>query len=200
MRRPRRKAEETRQDILATAEELFRQRGIAKTSIADIALELGMSPANVFKHFHTKTVLVDAICERHINRMIESFATHDHAAPAPERLPLVVCKLMEAHLQHIRENPFFLEMMFVRSDTQLHSGRRYGALIEELFSELIRQGTESGVYHCIDPAATSRYVTAAFVSVLHPVFLADAKKDELQDRCGGLAELVNAALQSPLAK
>lgn len=200
MRRPRRKAEETRQDILAIAEKLFRRHGIAKTSVADIAVELAMSPANVFKHFHSKTALVDAICERHVSRMIEQFTSMDEPAPAPERLARVVCRLMETHLQHIRENPFFLEMIFVMSDTQLHSGRRYGALIEELFGDLIRQGAESGVYRCTDCAATSRYVSAAFVSVLHPVFLADADRDELRDRCTGLAALVNAALQNGLAK
>ena len=60
-RRPRRKAEETRADILSMAEMLFRQRGYVAVSIADIATALGMSPANIFKHFHSKTALVDAI-------------------------------------------------------------------------------------------------------------------------------------------
>ena len=200
LRRPRRKAEETRLDILATAETLFRQRGVAKSSIADIAHELGMSPANVFKHFSSKTALVDAICDRHISHMIERFRTFDDPAPAPERLALVVCKLMEAHLQDIRENPFFLEMIFVMSDADLKSGQHYGELIEGLFFDLISQGVESGVYHCDDCLAASRHVTAAFVSVLHPVFLAPLKEEDLRDRCAGIARLVNAALQSPLAK
>jgi TetR/AcrR family transcriptional regulator, repressor of the ameABC operon len=200
LRRPRRRAEETRQDILATAEALFRQYGIAKTSIADIALDLGMSPANIFKHFHSKTALVDAICERHISRMIEQFTALNEPAPAPDRLALVACKLMETHLQHIRENPFFLEMMFAMSDIQLDSGRRYGVLIESLFSDLIRQGVETGVYHCDDCTATGRYVSAAFVSVLHPVFLVREDESLLRERCHGLADLVNAALQCSLAK
>lgn len=199
-RRPRRKAEETRQDILAAAEALFRQRGIAKSSIADIAHELAMSPANVFKHFQSKTVLVDAICDRHISRMIERFKTFEDPAPAPERLALVVHKLMEAHLRDIRENPFFLEMIFVMSDTDLKSGQHYGELIEGLFLELIRHGVESGVYRCGDCEAASRYVAAAFASVLHPVFLARTSEDELGERCKGIAGLVNAALQNPLAK
>ena len=200
MRRPRRKAEETREDILATAETLFRKQGIAKSSIADIAQQLGMSPANVFKHFHTKGALVDAICDRHVRRMVDRFGSFDDPAPAPERLPLVVCKLMEAHLQDIRENPFFLELIFLMPKTDLASGQRYRDLIEELFRDVIRAGIESGVYRCDNLDAVTRHVSAAFASVLHPVFLAEATEEELKARCAGIAGLVNAALQSPLAK
>ena len=200
VRRPRRKAQETREDILNIAESLFRERGIAKSSIADIAQALQMSPANVFKHFQAKAVLVDAICDRHITRMIGRFKSFDEPAPAPERLELVVCKLMEAHLQDIRENPFFLEMIFVMSDADLPSGRHYKELIDALFCDLIRQGVESGVYRCSDYRTTSRHVAAAFASVLHPVFLAGGEEDELHERCKGLAGLVNAALQNPLVK
>ncbi|MGK6315209.1 TetR family transcriptional regulator [Neorhizobium sp. DT-125] len=200
MRRPRRKAEETREDILATAETLFRERGIAKCSIADVAHALHMSPANIFKHFHSKAALADAICDRHISRMIGRFGTLDEPAPAPERLAIVVRKLMEAHLQDIRENPFLFEMIFLMSEADLPSGRHYKALIETLFADLIRQGVESGAYKCVDPHAVSRHVAAAFASVLHPVILAKSGETELYDRCEGLTRLVNAALQNPLVK
>ncbi|MFB9953492.1 TetR family transcriptional regulator [Rhizobium puerariae] len=200
VRRPRRKAEETREDILRTGETLFREQGIAKSSIADIAHVLNMSPANVFKHFHSKSALVDAICDRHVNHMIGRFNTFDEPVPAPERLTLVVRKLMEAHLRDIRENPYFLEMIFVMSETDLPSGRHYKSLLEGLFYDLIRKGAEDGVYHCKDPGTAGRHVAAAFASVLHPVFLAAADEMELRERCAGLCGLVNAALQNPLEK
>lgn len=200
MRKPRRKAEETREDILRIADALFRQKGIAKSSIADIAQELGMSPANVFKHFHSKTVLVDAICDRHINHMIGRFDTLDTPAPPPEKLGIIVRRLMQAHLEDIRENTFFLEMIFLVAKTELESGFHYRRLIEDLFFDLIRDGVEAGVYHCADCRATSRYVAASFASVLHPVFLAHETQAELDERLNGLVALANAALQSPLAK
>lgn len=200
MRKPRRKAEETREDILRTADALFRERGIAKSSIADIAQELGMSPANIFKHFHSKTALVDAICDRHITHMIGRFNTLDTPAPAPEKLSIVVRRLMLAHLQDIRENPFFLEIIFLVAKTEIESGLHYRQLIEELFFTLIRDGVEAGVYHCTNCRAVSRHVAAAFASVLHPVFLAQETTQEVDERLAGIVTLINAALQSPLAK
>jgi TetR/AcrR family transcriptional repressor of the ameABC operon len=200
LRRPRRKAEETREDILTTAETLFRDRGISGCSIADIAQAMQMSPANIFKHFHSKAALADAICERHIDRMIGRFAVVDEAAPAPERLGIVVRRMMEAHLDDIRQNPFLFEMIFLMSQADLPSGRHYKDMINSLFADLIRQGVESGVYIIRDAEMVSRHVSSAFASILHPVFLAEADADELHDRCEGLVRLVNAALQSPLAK
>lgn len=200
MRKPRRKAEETREEILRTADALFRERGIAKSSIADIALELGMSPANVFKHFHSKTVLVDAICDRHITRMVDRFDTLDTSAPAPEKLGIVVHRLMQAHLQDISENPFFLEIVFLVARTELESGFHYRRLIEQLFFNLISEGVAAGIYHCNDCRTVSRHVAASFASVLHPVFLAQEARGELDERLNGIVALINAALQSPLAK
>ncbi len=200
VRRPRRKAEETREDILNTAEAMFRERGIAKCSIADVAQALSMSPANVFKHFHSKSALADAICERHVSRMIGRFENLHETAPAPQRLEIVVRKLMEAHLQDLRDNPYLFEMIFIMSEADLPSGHRYKELIDALFTELVRHGTETGVYRCDDLVATSRYVAAAFASVLHPALLVKSNAEELRDRCAGLAKLVNAALQNQLVK
>lgn len=200
VRRPRQKAEETRQEILATAEDLFREKGIGRCSIADIASELKMSPANVFKHFGSKTQLADAICDRHIHRMIDRFSLLTDPAPAPAKLGIVVRKLMAAHQADIQESPYLFEMILLMSDADLPSGRHYKALINSLFTDVIKDGVAAGVYHCRDPERTGSAVAAAFSSVFHPVFLAKTDPTELSERCEGLTDLVNAALQNPLAK
>jgi TetR/AcrR family transcriptional repressor of the ameABC operon len=200
LRRPRRKAEETRDDILAAAEALLRRKGLGGFSIADLAGELGMSPANVFKHFRSKSALADAICDRHVIRMIGRFKAFDEPGPAPERLALAVRRLMEAHLADIRENPFLFEMLVVMSEANLPSGRHYKRLIDDLFADLVREGIASGAYSCDPDGEIARQVGSAFSSILHPVFLLHADEAELQARCRGLAALVNAALQNPLAK
>jgi TetR/AcrR family transcriptional repressor of the ameABC operon len=201
VRRPRRKADETREDILTKAEAMLRDNGIAGFSIADLAAALGMSPANVFKHFHSKAVLADAICERHVSRMIARFQADGSDAPAPERLAVAVCQLMEVHLADIRENPFLFEMLvLMANNASLPSALRYKSLIEAMFKDLIRHGIDAGVYRSVDLESMSSTVGAAFASVLHPVFLMHADESELRQRCASLAALVNAALQSPLVK
>ena len=55
--------DDTRARIMETADALFRRIGFAKTAVADIAAELGMSPANVYRFFPSKNAIVEAICK-----------------------------------------------------------------------------------------------------------------------------------------
>src|SRR5438309_2027013 len=55
------KADDTRARIMDTAEALFRRLGFAKTAVADIASALKMSPANVYRFFLSKNVIIEAI-------------------------------------------------------------------------------------------------------------------------------------------
>src|SRR5712664_4120364 len=48
---------DTRERILVVAERLFRQIGYQKTTVADIAKELRMSPANVYRFFDSKKAM-----------------------------------------------------------------------------------------------------------------------------------------------
>ena len=56
--------DDTRARIVETADALFRRLGFAKTAVADIAAELKMSPANVYRFFPSKSAIVEAICQR----------------------------------------------------------------------------------------------------------------------------------------
>jgi len=58
------KPDDTRARIMDTAEALFRRLGYAKTAVADIAAELKMSPANVYRFFPSKDAIVEAIYQR----------------------------------------------------------------------------------------------------------------------------------------
>ena len=50
-----------RQAIIEAAERLYRKYGFQKTTVADIARELHMSPANVFRFFASKSEINEAV-------------------------------------------------------------------------------------------------------------------------------------------
>ena len=82
----RTKPDETRARIVETADTLFRRLGFAKTAVADIAAELGMSPANVYRFFPSKTAIVQAICQRCLSQVEEAaWAIARSKVPAAER-------------------------------------------------------------------------------------------------------------------
>src|ERR1700757_4375008 len=55
---------DTRQRILVMAERLFREIGYQKTTVADIAKALRMSPANVYRFFDSKKTITAGVARR----------------------------------------------------------------------------------------------------------------------------------------
>lgn len=91
-------ADETRSRILEKSEELFRRLGFAKTAVADIAGELGMSPANVYRFFASKNALVEAICQQHLARIHADLSQIARApAPVADRLERFVIGILRYH-------------------------------------------------------------------------------------------------------
>lgn len=200
VRRPRRKAEETREDILNMAESLFRARGYSSVAIADIATALGMSPANVFKHFHTKTSLVDAISSRHIENLIRRLDRPDRGKAPPERLLCMVERLMESHLHDLKDNPYLFEMILLTAKQELECGPRYRDMVGADIASIIEDGVSQGIYHVEDSLSAARTATMALACVLHPVMIANEKPDILATRCREVVGMINAALQNPLVR
>jgi AcrR family transcriptional regulator len=73
--------------ILATAERLFRDIGYLKTTVADIAKTLKMSPANIYRFFDSKKAIHEGVARR-LMAEVEDAAEAIAAKPTPpvERL------------------------------------------------------------------------------------------------------------------
>ena len=64
VRRTKMEAAATRAALLDAAERVFRERGVARTSLAEIAAAAGLTRGAVYWHFRDKTALFEALCER----------------------------------------------------------------------------------------------------------------------------------------
>jgi AcrR family transcriptional regulator len=73
---------DTRERILVVAERLFRQIGYQKTTVADIAKELRMSPANVYRFFESKKAIHEGVA-RGLMGEVEAAAAAIVAKPGP---------------------------------------------------------------------------------------------------------------------
>src|SRR5437763_267518 len=78
---------DTRERILAAAERLFRQIGYQKTTVADIAKELRMSPANVYRFFDSKKAIHESVARSLMGEVeIEARRIASEPGPAKPRL------------------------------------------------------------------------------------------------------------------
>src|SRR4030081_3397737 len=100
---------DTRSRIVVTAERLFREIGYQKTTVADIAKVLRMSPANVYRFFDSKKAIHQAVA-RGLMGGVEEAARAIAARPGP-----AVAKLREllATIHHMNSERYV-------GDSKLH--------------------------------------------------------------------------------
>src|SRR4029078_5951472 len=75
---------DTRERILVVAERLFRQIGYQKTTLADTAKELRMSPATVYRFFDSKKAIHESVA-RSLMGEVEAEARRIVAQPGPAK-------------------------------------------------------------------------------------------------------------------
>jgi TetR/AcrR family acrAB operon transcriptional repressor len=64
VRRTKEEAQETRNRLLDTAEHVFNERGVSRTSLAEIAESAGLTRGAIYWHFKNKLDLFNAMMER----------------------------------------------------------------------------------------------------------------------------------------
>lgn len=163
----------TRCRILATAERFFREIGYQKTTVADIAKTLRMSPANVYRFFDSKKAINEAVCER-ITRDIEVLIAGIAVAPglsAAERVAEIVRALHHDCVERCRENPRMHEMVEAAMTESWDSCQHHIARIGAVLVRVVSEGARSGEFGVDDPEVAALCVQAAIIRYCHPVLV-----------------------------
>jgi TetR/AcrR family transcriptional regulator, acrAB operon repressor len=84
VRRTKEDAAITREQLLDAAEQVFRHRGVARSSLAEVAAAAGVTRGAVYWHFRDKADLCSAVCERTmlpLETMLEEAGAKEHDDP-----------------------------------------------------------------------------------------------------------------------
>lgn len=175
-------ADETRERIARAAEELFRRMGFAKTAVADIAAELGMSPANVYRFFPSKTAIVDNICTR---CLLESEVRVAEAAASggtpQQRILAAYLAILQYHKENFLEERRVHDMVLVAIENSWDAIEAHKARIGAMIAQVLAQGIEAGVFVPHDPKVVSQIILGAMVRFCHPVLVAAHIDENLED-------------------
>jgi AcrR family transcriptional regulator len=144
----RAKPDDTRERIMATAEALFRRLGFAKTAVADIAAELRMSPANIYRFFDSKNAIVEAICQRMERLILEILAYHKENLVTEQR----VNELVVAAIEHSWETI-----------------RAHKDAMRNVVELVLRDGIDAGDFEPVDPRETAELIMRSVVPFTNPL-------------------------------
>ena len=162
------------QRILDAAESVLRRHGAEKTNVVDIARVLGMSHANIYRHFPSKQALLDAVAVRWLHRVadpLEAIA-NDRARPASERLAAWFNALREAKRHKVRDDPELFQVyhntvMAMREVVDEHVATLAGQV-----EMIIADGMAAGEFTPgPSPAALARAFQQATLAFHHPALV-----------------------------
>ena len=162
--------------------------GYQKTAVADIARELGMSPANVYRFFPSKSAINEALAERLLAaiRADARALAADAAVPPPERLRRLLRLVFDRHLALFFSERRLHDMVTAAMAEHWGVIERFVAEVEASIAAVVADGQARGDFAAGDPTQSARLVRQAMLVWTHPAMLADCL-DHGMDEAGAAA-------------
>lgn len=168
------KPDDTRARIVETAEALFRRLGFAKTAVADIAAELGMSPANVYRFFPSKNAIVEAICQRCLSELDERmWATARSRAPAAARVERLFLEVFDYHKDNLITEKRVHDIVLVAMENNWKAIEAHTQVMCNVIELILRDGIEAGEFEPVDPRTSADLIKRSMLHFCHPLMVAE---------------------------
>ncbi|WP_457798558.1 TetR/AcrR family transcriptional regulator [Methylocystis sp. S23] len=186
--------------IVATAERLFREIGFQKTTVADIARALRMSPANVYRFFGSKSEIHIAVA-RQLMGEVEAAAQRVAAGPgtASDRLrALVLCNETMNADRYLADRKMH-DMVEAALDEHWPTIDEHVDRIDAIVQAVIASGMESGEFAKGDAQLAAKLVHTALIRFFHPRLMVDCA-DRPEPTSAQMIDFCLAALRAGVSR
>jgi AcrR family transcriptional regulator len=167
---------DTREKILVVAERLFRQIGYQKTTVADIAKELRMSPANVYRFFDSKKAIHEGVARIMMGGVEEAAqAIMNRPGPATERMRELLTTVNRMNTERYVGDNKLHEMVEIAMEESWEVCVAHMQTITQTIGGVIAQGIASGEFKAMDVQQAAMCTCHAMVGYFHPQMIAQAQ-------------------------
>ncbi|WP_298376434.1 TetR/AcrR family transcriptional regulator [uncultured Bradyrhizobium sp.] len=164
---------DTRERILVVAERLFRQIGYQKTTVADIAKELRMSPANVYRFFDSKKSIHEGVARGLMGEVeIEAQRIARSEGPAATRLRQMMTTINRMNTERYVGDSKLHEMVEIAMQEDWEVCVAHMELIGQIIGEVIAQGMATGEFEVKDLELAALCACTAMMRFFHPQMIA----------------------------
>ena len=189
---------EMRERIVAAAEKRFRVHGYHKTTVAEVAADLGFSPAYIYKFFPSKLAICEGVCGGVLDRIDrELWAVATEKAPASDRLRKVYVTLLEQSIALFFHDRKLHDMVREGIHNHWDSVERHKAAMEGVARHLVREGQMSGEF-CREQDEEQMVLAlmSAMIPFAHPAVLESSINTNLPERCRLVADFLVRAVSA----
>jgi AcrR family transcriptional regulator len=164
---------DTREKILVVAERLFRQIGYQKTTVADIAKELRMSPANVYRFFDSKKAIHEGVARTLMSEVeVEAQRIASMPGPAAVRLRDMMKTINRMNTERYVGDSKLHEMVEIAMQEDWGVCVAHMEMIARTIGQVIGQGAASGEFEVADLQLASLCACTAMMRFFHPQMIA----------------------------
>jgi AcrR family transcriptional regulator len=184
--------------ILEIAADHIRRFGIERTTVTRIAEEAGMSHANVYRYYPSKTALIDEITAEWLKPLETVLhAIADAPDPAFDKLERIVLAVYRAYRDKLENDPNIFALFIEASLKGDNVARKHRHRIELEIQRTLEEGSSGGIFEIKDQKRALTLVFDALHKFLHPGAIGSdvgLSRDHLERRAGLVTDLVLTAL------
>ena len=164
---------DTRERILVVAERLFRQIGYQKTTVADIAKELRMSPANVYRFFDSKKAIHEGVARSLMGEVeIEAQAIAAKPGPAAVRLRELMKTIHRMNSERYVADSKLHEMVEIAMQEDWDVCLAHMEMITRTIGSVVAQGAATGEFVVADLQIAALCACTGMIRFFHPQMIA----------------------------
>jgi AcrR family transcriptional regulator len=164
---------DTRDRILVVAERLFREIGYQKTTVADIAKVLRMSPANVYRFFDSKKAIHEGVARSLMGEVEDAAqAVATRPGPAAGRLRELMTLIHRMNCERYIGNSKLHEMVEIAMEESWEVCVAHMERITQTIGTVIAEGAASGEFEAADVPLAAMCACTAMMRFFHPQMIA----------------------------
>ena len=185
------KTVDTRAAIIGVAEKQFRTLGYHKTTVADIAAELHMSPANIYRFFKSKQAINEALAAhmlQEVETQLEKYITS--ARPAAKRLMDFIQTLHSLTEQRYMTDHKLHDMVVAALTESWSVVEKHVERICGMIATIIADGIAKGEFPPQNVEAAALCIHAALAPFTHPVLMSQCRASHGAEAMKAQADLV----------
>lgn len=180
-----------KEKILDAADKRFKTMGFKKTAMAEIADDLGMSTANLYRYFPGKLDIAEGFA---IRCFVEKEKSLKLTLEIPditsvERLKAFASSLLHFNYQQLQNYPAINDIIVALCAERPRLVDRKSSGELELICVILEMGNESGDWLIDDVALVGQAVLTSWVMFASPMFMQLHTLDELEKMLHGVVEL-----------
>ncbi|MEU2256722.1 TetR family transcriptional regulator [Nocardia xishanensis] len=184
--------------IVSATEELLRRHGPDKTTVLDVARQLGVSHGSVYRHFASKAALREAVIRRWLDQVRNELAivAQNFELPPAERLRALLTTMFAMKWAKAGADPeLFATFRVLAAEHSAVSCDHVGFLVAQL-RDIIIDGVAAGDFVASEPETIARAVLNATSRFHDPTHAAEWDSPETEAESAAVVSLILDGLRA----